>query len=1362
MASYRSVKSNYYSDKQGQYTSVGTILPIVIDQHTDDTNNLTGKPPLQYDVEYNYPGWVYTDGQKLKVWEYPHLYLAIGDNYKQSGEVNGGSVLLDSPTPAGSIQKMWWHDNKLYVEILNDPNHISSDKRVYPYGSGLAFIDRVTVPQTPENSLGSIPTGLFTVGTAYSLVQDDSGLTGLPNNTTVYKVLKNDGNDFDGTQYTQGNYTIDFNATGEEHPRVLITKTVALNDYPYLIGDFRVPDYRERKLIGYGNGVNGGGTPVAANITNVKVGAMAGQWYVPKSRLDDVGSFFTVSDVTTSGYENVSSFVPMRMIGSVKYTVGPMDDAILPRPPEHDHYLLHSRPDETAQTTAAGFTDTLTAHYRLQSGMVNVFLPETASGAPLGHSHGLIGQRMQNESTATFGNVIGIGEVVDDTATCKSYRVTQAPPLNVTVATSDGTTITVNTSNSHNLSVGNWITITGATGNWDGSYEVKTVTSSTSFTAEKPTGGTMPSSGNMASGGVIKQADGIFEAIPQQDDPYAFVVDDTTVIGLQDIITYTPGDTIDVYEEELETAGNINKSLADAGTGVVKIELEVTGAGGSGGSGTANGNDGGNATVSLTINGTLYTLTSTGGKGGKAGDASPPSGGLGGGWSVSPSTLANESGVSINVQQNGNPGGQGVSQSLTGGYGGGSTNDIYGAGGAGVGEEYNETGTTKWPLSTDAAPGGASLVQIGGEYYFQHSTAGGSPVQGTLPTPVGTTEARIWISGGKGGDGNGQGGGGYGDGNFAGHSGCPGRPSDFGGGVGTNGSLLYLQKNDDPGQLTFVLASAGGDGSALQEWATGETTNGLSGKGGANGGTTGAGALGNAGTGGAGGGATSLKDGLNQVVAGAGGGGAGGGGGGGQNSFSPPDVCDRGQDGQGPVAGLSGGYAVQGFTGNNGNASGCTAGSGGGGGGGFGNTGAGGGEPGQSAGGGTPGTGHGNAGGGKGGQTGQSGYKDIFWDVATLNINGSDAGGYIRAEFDATNQGIRDAGGGGGSGATLKIQIQSQGGQDLATAVVGSLGGKGTGGGEDGADGYLKVKLSKQNPAVPVNPVDSVAAGRGYKVPGFPTTRDYEANYVLTTPAGGTAVWADANPDGKIKIVTPAATGTFPELPASFHSDSTGATKCTRHIRYEGEGTRVLTVGPLNSNFINRIYFDIIKGNNSNGGETPDENLLLYWSEELGGSESLAGELVLTSVNESGWATYDYQIPPSDNEPMRKPSIYLNVKQARSPSNEVPENTAFNDNYGISQMILTFNEREIYQFVPSTNASLPGNEIVGSQTCGSDDGINMVRREVDATDSGMTVLGGDFVLNSSTPISITSGVIIEKPIPLITKYHRSKYLIKAH
>ena len=161
MPTYRSTRNNYYSDKQGSYTSIGTILPVVVDQHTDVQNNLTGKPTYQSDMEYNYDGWLYTDGEKYKVADYPHLYFAIGDNYKQTGEVNGGSVVLESPTPPGSIQNMWWHDNKLYFEILNDPNHISGDKRVYPYGTGVAFIDRVTVPQTPGNSLGSIPTGLF-------------------------------------------------------------------------------------------------------------------------------------------------------------------------------------------------------------------------------------------------------------------------------------------------------------------------------------------------------------------------------------------------------------------------------------------------------------------------------------------------------------------------------------------------------------------------------------------------------------------------------------------------------------------------------------------------------------------------------------------------------------------------------------------------------------------------------------------------------------------------------------------------------------------------------------------------------------------------------------------------------------------------------------------------------------------------------------------------------------------------------------------------------------------------------------------------------------------------------------------------
>ena len=117
----------------------------------------------------------------------------------------------------------------------------------------------------------------------------------------------------------------------------------------------------------------------------------------------------------------------------------------------------------------------------------------------------------------------------------------------------------------------------------------------------------------------------------------------------------------------------------------------------------------------------------------------------------------------------------------------------------------------------------------------------------------GVTSVKIWLSGGKGGDGNGQGGGEYGDGNYAGHSGCETRSQgyDYGGGVGNVGSELYLQKDAGTGPLTFVLASAGANGTATGTYRDGEASNNGKGRGGADGGGTGPGQLGNAGTGGA-------------------------------------------------------------------------------------------------------------------------------------------------------------------------------------------------------------------------------------------------------------------------------------------------------------------------------------------------------------------------------------------------------------------------------------------------------------------------------------------------------------------------------
>ena len=61
----------------------------------------------------------------------------------------------------------------------------------------------------------------------------------------------------------------------------------------------------------------------------------------------------------------------------------------------------------------------------------------------------------------------------------------------------------------------------------------------------------------------------------------------------------------------------------------------------------------------------------------------------------------------------------------------------------------------------------------------------------------------------------------------------------------------------------------------------------------------------------------------------------------------------------------------------------------------------------------------------------------------------------------------------------------------------------------------------------------------------------------------------------------------------------------------------------------------------------------------------------------------------------------------------------------------------------------------------SDTGITQVRRTVTARDAALTVTDGTFTMSSSTPIVTTAEVVPESDIPLITKYFRVKYLIKA-
>ena len=66
MATYRSSYDNYYSDKTGNHSPVGSVLPVFADL------NMASQDP-----EYSYPQHLYCDGKELKIRDYPELYSIL-------------------------------------------------------------------------------------------------------------------------------------------------------------------------------------------------------------------------------------------------------------------------------------------------------------------------------------------------------------------------------------------------------------------------------------------------------------------------------------------------------------------------------------------------------------------------------------------------------------------------------------------------------------------------------------------------------------------------------------------------------------------------------------------------------------------------------------------------------------------------------------------------------------------------------------------------------------------------------------------------------------------------------------------------------------------------------------------------------------------------------------------------------------------------------------------------------------------------------------------------------------------------------------------------------------------------------------
>ena len=907
---------------------------------------------------------------------------------------------------------------------------------------------------------------------------------------------------------------------------------------------------------------------------------------------------------------------------------------------------------------------------------------------------------------------------------CINYKITEAPSIDINSVSSDGTKITCVTQIDHGFAVGDWITFLDVGAGYNGTHQIIAEGFNTNTFKVTPFS-SPPAAGNGDATGKVREAAGYFSDVTTIPDPKVWVVDDQTRIGGKEILSQDPDDYEQVpgYETSITSSGTITKTVAQATNDVRRYKISMTAPGGGGGGSQGNGQTGGNvsATFDYVINGvkSQYTIYAYGGDGGNSGN-SGGNGGSGGGFLV-PAALVADPNFSVMTQVNGQGGQQGGAADNSNPVGG--TGNSYGAAinvGAGGDGAYSTTPTI-------------------GSFQRNFTSSGAFNAAGdpSVPSDATVVYVDLDVSGGAGGRGN-----------ITRRAGCEtqsylnssGSTQTGVGGTGGEGRRVTGRTGNGSTLVTnytFTIATKGGDGYNNVEGTNSEPRNNNTGTGAAEGGYGGGGAWGNGSAAGAGGGATSLMATAAGIIIGAGGGGGGGAGGGGYNGGSIYDKCWTGGPGNPPAQGLMGTQSIGFGGGNGGGEGGCTAGGGGGGGAGAGD--GTGGEGGQS---GVAGAGHVNTGSGSGGYAGRSAYNTNYVHNATESA-GSTGGGYVNFTVHYEGNTVDPSGGGGGAGGTLIVEWgfdDADGATDIIVNM-GNPGNGGTGGGSQaGGQGYAIVDAMRVIEGG-ANPPSGYTTPRGnvYEVPGYPDSPIWPNS---SSSLGGD-IWHSSSED--VNVILP-ATGTFPA-----HS-----VQSTRFIKFVGEGDRFLQLGPLNLSAADKLVFYIIKGNGANGGDTPEEDLAMYYKLNVDApNDTLVQVIASITETEQGWKKYEYIV--DDNNPIKQNSVYLTLRQVRPSNSGSDWDDDGADVWGLAEFGIKYGEVTSQVFTPSTNSEIPGN----TGTCGPDSGIDVVRKTVSASQSNIRFTDGTFALSSSTPISVSATATPEENIPLITRYHRAKYLIKA-
>ena len=1343
MASYRSPYANYISDKTGNHAPVGSILPVFA-----DLNLTAGNSP-----EYTYPQHLYCNGAELNIRDYPELYSIIKNTYG-----GAAAVAKTQASQPGGLRRSNIYNNKLFFNFYYDPtNDKVNVKRPYPFGAVFRF-------SSGTNPWGSFPSaGIFNQNTFYQLKQPTENVEGLfgQTNEFIYEIVLPETIDLGAV--VQSDYNLNFTNLGSDtHPDIIVQKSFTLQDYPYNIGTFNLPDYRQRKILGFGN-VNGAGTSTPENAVNNFVGQTGGQWYIPKNTLVDSGEFFVIGDVKTTGYNNIVADISAYITGTVKYQIGPMEDFTFPFPPAHSHRILSVEVDQTKLSEQGAVeVDKFAVNYIDSRANINLFEPNGSAGGALGHAHGLIGIPLQNSLTATYGNSNGIGDRVGTTGGQQyQYLVSESATVNVTSVTYDSASgfITINTDGAHNLSVGDIVTVDGASpSEFSGNFTIiPDGFGNTSFNV-LPREGETPSQ-NSASGGFItvKLANGYFVDQEVVVPPRAYVVDNNTLVGGKQVVFDIPGNAITVKEETFTTPLATIVTVPDASLGeVTGTTITMQAPGGGGADSDTDGQDGGYCEIGITVDGTFYTIRAEGGRGGNSG--ANGSGGGAGGTLIVPAALANDPRFNIS-ETPGDAGDNGATE-------GTGSNDSVGGG---------VTGTTPAGSLTTGGSGTAQIKQQSNVNPQEVFTTNGT---WNIPTPNGNEVSRtitVEISGGGGGAGNANSG-----------SNCsstwPGWPTSTSGKTGANGgyggrgSLLIGTLTQNSGTLNWELGQGGNNGFNTRQgnqsggtpgsdpftgilwdswpggigngYEPGGSTAGVGGASGCISGGGGRGAWGNGATAGSGGGVTGLfLDGV--CIAGAGGGGGGGGSGGGYNGSGTTDGCYPGGDATGPAQALIATSGVLDFAnGGSGSSGGCTAGGGGGGGSACGIVNV---TPGGI--GGQAGVGHNGNGGGTGGRRGISAYRTTYWDGAVSeSANGAlpSEGGYVKIQYSNVETYYDAVGGAGGQGASITITFA-----EISTPVTVALQSAGQGGGDGstGAGGRIYVRYFGQEQGTQVPGDTTVPTGKYYEC-------DSDGNPIGAALDG--AVWLSSTDPNIKQRGFGTGTGSIAGFVGGNAIPNNTNNKITQYIEFTGaastaSGKRQLEVGQFNLSDANKIRFTVIRGSGQNGGENPDQALNVFYKKGASNNVTLFSQILLAADNNPSWQNVELDI--AEGDAMRANNVTLILEQDRGPVYTTAP--ASDDNYGLGAITFFYEPTLVSTFISTGGASLQGNVDEGGNEINSDDGIDQVRREISAVGAALTVTDGNFTMSSSTPITTTATVSAENDIPLITKYHRVKYLIKA-